>query len=221
MDQRSLSCSVTSSLVDDPTVFPAQRGAVRQQTVGVVPKVDISGSCESVGVVRLHTGTPGPLLCASRALVQAPHRLFVRCALLLTVAQLWVAESPDHAAEVEEEGPHHQDHERVGLHHGFSHGGRHCLSAQGQQALPLELLISSPPAGGTCVISASRLSNVRMTAWIGTVAVVAALVLNRTVPVPAVNECNPRFCCDLGKLCVHKISAANSQECTCLLQTRQ
>lgn len=115
----------TSNLVVDSMILAAKRSAVWQQTVIIIPKVDISALCEPLCGVRrcrhMRTGAPGfPLwmICgANPAVVRVFRRLFpIR---LLRTAQLRVAKSPNHSAEIEEKRAHDHDHERVGLYHGF------------------------------------------------------------------------------------------------------
>lgn len=125
---------ITFNVVGNSMIFMAERGAVWQQIISIIPKVDISGACESLGGVWRHTGAPECLLRMMwgeiKAVVPVLQDLLLSSTCLLCIAQFRVAKSPNHAAEVEEKCAHNHDHECVGLNHGFSDWGWHRFSAQ-------------------------------------------------------------------------------------------
>lgn len=107
------------SQVVNPLVLPADCGAVLQQTVRILPEVHIRALCESLRgaqrSLRPRTAAPEQPLWGTRC----AHSPDLRLLLLLGAAQLRVAKRPNHPAEIHEESAHDQDHECIGLYHGF------------------------------------------------------------------------------------------------------
>lgn len=116
-----------SNVVVDAMILTAKCIAVWHQTIGIIPKVDISGLCEPLCGVRrcrqMRTDAPEiPLrrIWSIKPTVVPGFRcLFPGHTLLLCSAQFRVAKSPDHPAEIDEKRAHYHDHERVGLYHCF------------------------------------------------------------------------------------------------------
>lgn len=178
----------TSNLVVNSMILTAKRSAVWQQTVIIIPKVDISGLCEPLcGVWRcrqMRTGAPEfPLwmICgANPAVVPVFRRVFTT--RLLRTAQFRVAKSPNHPAEIEEKRAHDHDHERVGLYHGFGDWRCHLFGCAGI------IIVAKVCAGGT--VSATGV--ILLPGWI-TSAPLSSVTWDRDKQ--KVNEC---YCCQLS-----------------------
>lgn len=110
-----------SNLVGNSMILTTLCGAVRQQTISVMPEVYVSRLCERLCGVRRRTAAPETQLWRiwGAGVVLGSRRLIHILALLVWPAQFGVAKSPNHPAEIDEKRAHDQNHERVGLHHGF------------------------------------------------------------------------------------------------------
>lgn len=110
-----------SSLVGNSMILTTVCSAVRQQTISVMPEVYVSRLCERLCGVRRRTAAPETQLWRiwGAGVILGSRRLIHIPTLLVWPAQFGVAKSPNHPAEIDEKRAHDQNHERVGLHHGF------------------------------------------------------------------------------------------------------
>lgn len=142
-----------SKLVVNPTILTTKRSAVRQQTVSIVPKVDISGLCEPLCAVRRRSQmrtaeiTHRRIWCANPADVLFRSCLSPALLLFLHSAQFRVAKSPNHPTEIHEKRTHDHNHERVGLYHRFGDRRRHFWRCAGLDRCASETVCGR---GGQC-----------------------------------------------------------------------
>lgn len=122
-------------LVCDPQIITTTRSIVRQQTVIVVPEVQVGGLCKVFWCRYAHATRALPVWgtwCAGTSVLPVSVRLLSSPTLLLYSTQFRVAKSPHHSAKIDEERAHNHNHERIRLYHCFGYWRRHFQSPQEQ-----------------------------------------------------------------------------------------
>lgn len=123
-------------LICDPQIITATRIVVQQQTVIIVPELQVGGLWVGLWCRYARaTCALNPLRgtwSAGVAVLPVSIHLLSSSTLFLRSTQFRVAESPHHPAKIDEERAHNHNHERVRLYHCFGYRRRHFQSAQEQ-----------------------------------------------------------------------------------------